>query len=237
MEKEQHTCPICGQPTFKYMGNYRKDGLCYQHGQMKKEGKLSEKDGILLTENQQKIQENPSNNEETPFKCLTCGRKTKNGLLFCYDCYSKFKDKELLLKITKCSEVEVIDESYEGRYQCKDGHIVKSKSEREIDNFLFDNGIPHAYERAISIDENENHNLHPDFFLPNFKGKGDVYIEHWGLNENNRDYHKSKKYKLEKYKEKGLTIICTFEKDMKDPIVSLTRKLEYFKENIINFDE
>ena len=137
-------------------------------------------------------------------KCIGCGTPTKNGHLFCIECYKKYKDKQLLVKITKCFEINILDESYEGVYKCKDGHIVKSKSEREIDNYLFDHNIPHAYEKVVSIDGDSKHDLHPDFCLPNYLGKGiDVYIEHWGFNSDNRDYYKSKKYKIGKYKELG----------------------------------
>ena len=38
-----------------------------------------------------------------------------------------------------------MDESYEGMFKCRDGHIVKSKSEREIDNYLFEKGIEPPY--------------------------------------------------------------------------------------------
>ena len=170
-------------------------------------------------------------------KCITCG-KTTNGYLFCKDCYSKYKNKELLLKIKNCTEIELLDDYYEGVFTCEDGHIVKSKSERTIDDYLFEHKIPHAYERAFSIDEDPKHDLHPDFCLPNFNGKGiDVYIEHWGFNDNNIQYTKTKKYKLPIYKNCNITLICTNEKDMKDPKTALERKLKFYKEGIINFDE
>ena len=52
----------------------------------------------------------------------------------------------------------------------------------------------------------------------------------------NRDYYKSKKYKIGKYKELGLTIISTNEADMNDPEAALNRKLNNFEFGIINFD-
>ena len=62
-------------------------------------------------------------NEQNKSKCITCGKVT-DGLLFCSNCYFKYKDKELLFKITNCSNIELLDGDYEGRYTCKDGHIV-----------------------------------------------------------------------------------------------------------------
>ena len=39
-----------------------------------------------------------------------------------------------------------------------------------IDNWLFDHNIPHAYEKKLPIDADENHDLHPDFLTGiNFK--------------------------------------------------------------------
>lgn len=179
-------------------------------------------------------------NEENKSKCITCGIKT-NGLLFCPNCYHKYKNKELLFKITNCSCIELLDESYEGHRTCKDGHIVKSKSEREIDNYLFDHGIYHAYEKELSYGSSANETLHPDFCLPNYLGQGkDVYIEHWGYNENNIKYTNTKKFKMPIYKKLNITLVCTFEQtDMNNIESVLDRKLNknFIKENEINFDE
>ena len=139
-----------------------------------------------------------------------------------------------------------MDENYEGRYTCKDGHIVKSKSEREIDNYLFEHGITHAYEKALSYGAKANEVLHPDFYLPHYLGENKhIYIEHWGYNENNIQYTNTKKFKMGIYKElcekKKLTLICTNEKnDMKDLEFALERKIiekNNIKEYTINFDD
>lgn len=179
-------------------------------------------------------------NENNKSKCITCGRDT-DGLLFCSSCYHKYKDKELLFKITNCSNVELLDGDYEGRYTCKDGHVVKSKSERDIDNYLFEKGISHAYEKELPYGCEEKETLHPDFYLPNYLGKDkDVYIEHWGYNENNIQYTKTKKFKMPIYKKLGITLVCTYEKSDTGKIDSiLDRKLnkEYIKENEINFED
>lgn len=238
-------CPICDKPTRVYMGNARKDGLCAKHADQLKNGEIIlDERGLFINCDTKKVL-NKDYKEETvkeekndnDVKCIGCGTPTKNGHLFCLECYKKYKDKQLLVKINKCYDITILDESYEGVYKCKDGHIVKSKSEREIDNYLFDHNIPHAYEKVVSIDGDSKHDLHPDFCLPNYLNKGiDVYLEHWGFNSNNRDYYKSKKYKIGKYKELGLTIICTNEADMNDPEASLNRKLKNFEIGKISFD-
>ena len=173
-------------------------------------------------------------------KCITCGKPT-DGLLFCTNCYHKYKNKELLFRITNCTCVELLEEDYEGRYTCKDGHIVKSKSERDIDNYLFEHGISHAYERELPYGATEKEILHPDFFLPNYLGEGQhVYIEHWGYNENNIQYTKTKKFKMPIYRNLGITLVCTYEKtDMGKIDTVLDRKLNklFIKLNQINYEE
>ena len=129
----------------------------------------------------------------------------------------------------------VLDDSYEGKYTCTDGHIVKSKSEMIIDNWLFEHNIPHAYEKALPIDADENHDLHPDFYLPGYGDEeDDIYIEYWGYNESNIKYTESKNYKLKIYKQQKITVICLDENDMKDINTSLNRKLKFYKTGIVN---
>ena len=246
---EELKCPICGNPTRVYMGNARKDGLCAKHAEQLKKGLLEFKNGkFIIVKSEPKKEETKKEvieksaeidqNQVPIVRCIACGKETFNGNLFCASCYHKYKEKQLLVKISKCKEIEIMDESYEGMFVCKDGHIVKSKSERDIDNYLFDHGIPHAYEKAIPINANKSDDLHPDFYLPNYNDSGnDVYIEHWGVNPNNKEYKKSMKYKIEKYKELGLTIISTYESDIKDPDTSIYRKLNHFKFNEVNFTE
>ena len=240
-------CPICENPTRFYMGNYRKDGLCAKHAEELKAGKIIldenglfrdaktnkvlNKDYIEPKKNTKKVEEKiPSE-----AKCIACGRKVNPGFLFCSDCYHKYVDKKLLVEITNCKDIKILDESYEGKYTCKDGHVVKSKAELIIDNYLFEHMIPHAYEKALPIDANAEHDLHPDFCLPNFNGSGeDVYIEYWGFNDNNIKYTESKNYKIKIYKEKKITIISTEDKDISDIEASLNRKLTYYKKVCVN---
>jgi hypothetical protein len=254
--KQQTTCPICGKPSRTYMGNTRKDKLCGIHADELKAGKIIINDKGLfedsvthmilnkdfinskVTIESTKMPIKQETNSLVTGKCIACGRPTKSGFFFCPDCYHKYKEKKLLIEIRNCTDFTILDDSYEGIYNCDDGHVVKSKSEMIIDNYLFEKGIPHAYEKALPIDGDPKNDLHPDFFLPNFQGKGtDVYIEHWGFNENNIKYTESKKYKLEKYRDLKITLVCTNEKDMSDPKTALKRKLEYFEVGKINFSD
>ena len=78
------------------------------------------------------------------------------------------------------------------RYKCLDGDLVKSKIEREIDDFFFYNDIKHYYEfEYYSVIRQKK--CKPDFYLPNYN----LYIEYFGLNK--EGYNKSKAWKLDLY--------------------------------------
>ena len=55
-----------------------------------------------------------------------------------------------------------------------DGHVVKSKGELIIDNFLHNQGINHIYEKTIKVHGNP---IKYDWYLPDI----DVYIEYYSL--------------------------------------------------------
>lgn len=244
------TCVICGAPSGMYP-------LCVNHLKMKNEGKVIKcktcgswhetsqpckckpQDSASLPHEEAEMNKVVIINQNNKSKCITCGKQT-DGVLFCGSCYHKYKSKDLLFRIKNCSSVELLDESYEGKHVCQDGHIVKSIAEMTIDDYLYNHNIAHAYESTVRYGPNEKDILHADFCLPNYLGEGkDVYLEHWGFNENNKDYTKTKKFKIEKYKQKGVTLICTFQDaDMSNPSERLAWKLnkEYIKENEINFD-
>lgn len=78
--------------------------------------------------------------------------------------------------------------------QCEDGHYVRSKGEKIIDDWLYHHNIVHAYEKSVYMKSNPNDIVLSDFYIP----KGDVYIEFWGINDN-PDYKERKKYKINLY--------------------------------------
>lgn len=230
MSDKKLVCPICGEPTRVYMGNARKDRLCGKHADMLKAGELVLDDKGQFVNPKVAMKETPKEEEQEIKKCLLCNEESGN-YLFCKNCFSQHHGKTLLFKITcdRNQKLELLNESYEGIYVCKDGHIVKSKSERDIDNYLFEHKIAHAYEKALPIN---GEIFKPDFYLKDL----DVYIEHWGYDESNKEYTARKEYKIPKYKEKGITLICTYEAtDMQDVETSLQVKLEGYKKGKINF--
>jgi hypothetical protein len=64
-------------------------------------------------------------------------------------------------------------QKFPAEFRATDGHMVRSRAEVIIDNWLYVNGLVHAYERQVPIQED----LYCDFYLPS----GRVYIEYWGM--------------------------------------------------------
>lgn len=232
--KEKSNCPICGEPTYLVYGKHpRIDGLCNKHSQMLFNneielcpdcGKWHDTDKVCdckktRSKNEIIIGEN----------CLDCGEPS-NGYIFCKKCYYKYKNKSVIFKITNCTEIEILESGYESKITCDDGHPVKSQQEAMIDNYLFGHNIRHIYEKPFPIDGNPEHDLHPDFYLPEL----DIYIEHFGIT-GNKKYEETKEYKLPLYKKARITLICTTGKDINNLSANLERKLKFYKKGEINF--
>lgn len=224
------TCIICGAPSGMYI-------FCKSCNKLKDEGKIVKcekcstwhkiEENCKCEPQQIKNEQNTKQDNEIHIPCLLCGQDAKDKH-FCPSCYKKYKDHSIIVRIENCKET-IIEEKYADgqRYTCKDGHVVRSKSEKDIDNYLFEHKIPHAYEKKFDVDGKDV--IKPDFYLPT----QDLYIEHWGY-ENSEKYNKEKEYKLKIYEEKGTTIICTYESDMEDIEFHLKRKLEQYKPGKIN---
>lgn len=63
-------------------------------------------------------------------------------------------------------------QKFEAKHRTLDGHYVRSKGELIIDNWLYMNGIVHAYDRHLPIEQD----VLSDFYLPS----GKVYLQYWG---------------------------------------------------------
>ena len=223
-ENEENTCEICGKDS----GDYPLCKTCYY--------KVRE----YVAENYFNFFEHEYEDDEfedeydlySPGKCIVCNNEKNNSEhIFCTDCFKKYRKKELILSIINAGQIKVLESRYYNKYKCNDGHYVKSKSEREIDNFLNKYRIRHYYEPELAIDENPEHSIHPDFYLP----EQDLYIEHWGI-ENDEQYQETMNYKLDIYRKKKITLICTYEgEDTEDIEGTLKRKLKFYKKGIINY--
>jgi len=116
-------------------------------------------------------------------------------------------------------------EKFEAKHRTIDGHYVRSKAEMLIDNWLYQYGLVHAYERKLPIDED----VYCDFYIPSGNGRPQaVYIEFWGL-ENDQKYTERKNKKVEIYKREGLSLIELTDADLQNIDDILAKKLRQFK--------
>jgi len=110
-------------------------------------------------------------------------------------------------------------EKFEAKHRATDGHYVRSRAEMLIDNWLYMSEIAHAYERRLPVEEE----AYCDFYLP----VGKVYIEFWGL-ENNERYAERKKEKLNIYAKYGFNLIELDDRDIENLDDLLPKKLLKF---------
>jgi hypothetical protein len=165
-------------------------------------------------------------------KCQECGIWKNDNKPLCYDCWLKNKKaQEKKSNSYKASEGEMEENNFRNKFpasiRAEDGHIVRSKSEQLIDNWLYHKGIPHAYERKVPIEEE----VYCDFFIP--LGQK-VWIEFWGLEE--EKYVKRKEVKKGFYKKHGKNLIELGEKDIENLDDILPVKLRPFLPSTFSFD-
>ncbi len=175
------------------------------------------------------IKKKETNNSGNELTCIIC-EEPSNGKHFCYSCYQKYKSKALYIKVTKCKNFEKLDAEYESDLECDDGHFVKSPYEKIIDNYLYSQGIQHAYEKKLDIDE--THDITPDFYLNEYEGTKNIYIEFWGYEDGtNKKYQETKEYKTGIYpelcKRKNIAVVYLNKKEVDDN--SFKKKIKYAK--------
>lgn len=117
---EKLVCPICGEPTSSYMGNYRKDRLCKKHATDMKAGKLvqCEKCKTWHYVNEpckcDQSSQSVSITEGIPIErqrqpnghCIVCNEDAPYGSL-CIDCYYEMLDyKDTFDKNAKVFELK-----------------------------------------------------------------------------------------------------------------------------------
>lgn len=114
-----------------------------------------------------------------------------------------------------------IRKKYPPNKRTSDGHYVRSRAELLIDNFFYNHGIVHAYEKKLNIDEN----MYCDFYLPEKK----IYVEYWGLDD--QEYLEKKKRKLELYSKYKFTLVELEDDDIENLDEKLQTKLR--KEGLV----
>ena len=230
---EELKCPICGKPTRVYMGNARRDRLCGTHAdQLKAEEIFLDENGIYRSTKTKKSimpgqdtitpvlpsEEKKKISIDTPYiSCLICGEDS-NGMHFCKKCYHKYREGAIDLRIIHCAEVEILDQYGNLTWICKDGRKVRSKSERDIANFLYDHSIKFSYEQAV-IDYETGITYHPDFQIE-YQGKKFI-LEHNGVEK--KQYKEKKEESKKIYQKLGFEVVITTEQDMQNAEETLRR--------------
>ena len=101
-------CPICGDVTSSYMGNYRKDRLCKKHATDLRNGKLVKCENC----NEWHYVNESCKCKKTIFtelptggfnKCVACGAET-TGYAFCKKCFSNYTEEKMLEMLNKSSK-------------------------------------------------------------------------------------------------------------------------------------
>jgi hypothetical protein len=113
---------------------------------------------------------------------------------------------------------------YLAEYRTESGHYVRSKAEQKIADWFFRQDIKFTYEKKFPEE-----NLICDFYIE----KWDVWIEYWGLE--NEDYKQNKQRKLDIYAKHKKNLINVFEADIKNNLENLPQKLRPFIHTPFNF--
>lgn len=202
-------CQVCGKGTrFNFP-------LCKDCNELKEQGKIvqcpdcgkwNEKD-VICDCKKSKEESKP----ESELTCIICGENS-NGKHFCFECWKKYHEKSIDIRITHCSNIQILDEYGNKTKKAKDGRFVRSLSEKVILDYFFDNYIRVVYEKSIPYtnEKGEEKELHPDFYLKDY----DLYIEFNGLT--NKTYLKMKNYVNKIYQEKGLKVEILESSDIDD---------------------
>ena len=141
-------------------------------------------------------------------ECIRCGEAyNEPSKPLCRKCWKELKTDKMAPKNLKSTERVFkkdatlqterdiyldFRQKYPANYRALDGHWVRSKSEKIIDDILFRNKILHIYERKIP-----GVNMLTDFYLPDYK----IWIEYWG--EDSQEYNIRKEEKVGLYKKQG----------------------------------
>lgn len=221
-------CAICGKPSGMYP-------LCNACFKLRDAGEITKcetcgawyrtKDGCPNCKPTQKKSLEPAINNniltDDELTCIVCG-KPSNGKHFCRDCYYKYKDRAVDIRIIHCVETKILDEYGNKTYKCDDGRIVRSRAEAIICSWLYNQKIRVKYEETVYYKDEktgEIKELHPDFYLPDY----DLYIEYNEITSAN--YLKSKEYAQKIYKQQGKKVVIMTDEDLQDVAAFLMPKL------------
>jgi predicted nuclease of restriction endonuclease-like RecB superfamily len=119
-------------------------------------------------------------------------------------------------KFRKILEKKYIPETANS-FKCLDGHVVRSKGELIIDNYLFTHQIKHIYEEVVKVN---GKSLKCDWYLPDIE----TYVEYWGYY--GKKYFERRKEKISLYKRDKLNLISIEDVMFKDIYSNLDKIFE-----------
>lgn len=95
----------------------------------------------------------------------------------------------------------------------KRGEEVRSRSEKMIADYFYENRIEYEYEKPVYIKGHSGWKIiNPDFYLPEYN----VYVEFWGWADNNKKYNQNMKWKMKQYYDNGIIFFSIYPRDLKD---------------------
>ncbi|MHA2246602.1 MAG: UvrD-helicase domain-containing protein [Candidatus Hodarchaeales archaeon] len=157
-------------------------------------------------------------------------------------------DKEVTIDDFKAKE-EYYEFMRTRKYLTLNNTSVKSLGERDIANFLFRQNIEFEYELSVPWIEEEDIDYTPDFYLPQY----DIYIEHWGLNEeyevpewfsiSSKEYLEERDWKIQQYEKHDKILVETWDYERKNDclLFNLENRLkdvnEYLKFIPLTYEE
>lgn len=121
------------------------------------------------------------------------------------------KERGILIK---ASEIMERSEYAEPTFKTKTGHLVKTRAEVEIANFLFDNSLLFQYNAVATWADKDD--FRSSFYIP----KLDLYIDHhpYGYLKEYQKAMKAKIKQYEKHKKKNIYLTSEDEKNIEEAI-------------------
>ncbi len=216
-------CKQCYYDMLNYQDQFDKNSKMYELTDYY----YNLKDNIYRMQNPQKIEENCkklfalADLAENLYSNTTLLQKIKNDIKKIIEI--KINNEKTIENTTIQTKLYQKDSQKEELLRTIDGHKVKSRGEKIIDDILFTNRIPHAYSMTVAeIDTRVDRSIECDWFIPIIgSGKG-VYIEYWGMDT--KDYNDNKKEKAILYEKYELPLI-QIEKDEIDDSQALNIRI------------
>ncbi len=184
---------------------------------------------------------------EDKFKTKDFSIKAKKDLILLLDkkknyLNNKNKEKEDKEEVVEIDDCNVFWQDYRRVYpmniRCKDGHYVRSRAEKIIDDYLYENQIIHIYEHRV-VNEFNDETYYPDFYLPflgNVVGENrGIYIEFFGK-EDDKKYVNNEKKKPAYYKSKNYDVIEVRDNNINCIDDYLDDELRKIKKKVLKFN-